>query len=189
LVSATTIRPQYTTHLCDHVKKIFYTDKVNFPRKREAIWQYVVGDVYRCRLLVELVVMALILQQTEAKEVRTMKKICSTLTVLSIFFLFTGLIVAQQTDRQQQAAPAQAQEKLQAFEGELAKVDATAKRLWVKGSDGKEMEFGYNEQTQIIGAGGSVEGLATMSGTRVKVHYDEASKTASAIEVQSKPQK
>ncbi|PYV85718.1 MAG: hypothetical protein DMG05_22135 [Acidobacteria bacterium] len=175
-------RPQYALS----IRHIY---KVNFPRKREAIGLDVVGDVYRCRLLVELVVMALIVQQTEAKEVRTMKKICSTLTVLSIFFLFTGLIVAQQTDRQQQAAPAQAQEKLQAFEGELAKVDATAKRLWVKGSDGKEMEFGYNEQTQIIGAGGSVEGLATMSGTRVKVHYDEASKIASAIEVQSKPEK
>ena len=85
-----------------------------------------------------------------------------------------------------EAAPAQAQGKLQTFEGELSKVDAAAKKLSVKGSDGKEMEFGYNEQTQIIGAEGSIEGLATMSGSRVKVHFDEASKTAAAIEIQGK---
>ena len=115
-----------------------------------------------------------------------MKKISSTLSVLSIFFLFTGLILAQQAERQKQPAQAQAQGKLQTFDGELAKVDASAKRLWVKGSDGKEVEFGYNEQTQIIGAEGSIEGLATMSGSRVKVHFDEASKTAAAIEIQGK---
>jgi len=113
-----------------------------------------------------------------------MKKIYSILSVLSIIFLFTGLIVAQQ--EQKQPAPAQAQGKLQTFEGELSKVDATAKKLWVKGSDGKEMEFGYNEQTQIIGAEGSIEGLATLSGTRVKVHFEEASKIAAAIEVQGR---
>ncbi|PYV43433.1 MAG: hypothetical protein DMG06_10720 [Acidobacteria bacterium] len=117
-----------------------------------------------------------------------MKKIYPTLTVLSIFFLFTGLILAQQPERQQ-PAPGQAQQRLQTFDGELSKVDAAAKKLSVKGSDGKEMEFGYNEQTQIIGAQGSIEGLATMSGARVRVHYDEASKTAAAIEVQGKQPK
>ena len=116
-----------------------------------------------------------------------MKKIYLTLTItiLSTIFLFTGLIVAQQTERRQQSTTAQSQEKLKTFEGELAKVDTDAKRLWVKGPDEKAMEFQYNEQTQITGAEGSVEGLATMSGAHVIVHYDEASKIALAIEIQS----
>ncbi len=117
-----------------------------------------------------------------------MKKIYPTLTItiLSTIFLFTGLIVAQQMERYQQSATAQAQEKLKTFEGELSKVDSNAKKLWVKGSNEKAMEFQYNEQTQITGTEGSVEGLATMSGAHVIVHYEEASKTAVKIEVQGK---
>lgn len=116
-----------------------------------------------------------------------MKKIYSTLTItiLSILFLVSGLIVAQQSGSQQQptATQAQDQQSLKTFEGELSKVDNNAKRLWVKGSDGKEMVFQYNEQTQISGAGGSVEGLATMNGAHVIVTYDESSMTASSIQV------
>ena len=52
------------------------------------------------------------------------------------------------------------------------------------GKDRKgEMEFRYNEQTQIIGAEGGVEGLATQSGAPVKVDFDAATKTATKIEV------
>ncbi len=48
------------------------------------------------------------------------------------------------------------------------------------------MEFRYNEQTQISGAEGGVEGLATQSGAQVRVHFDAASKTATKIEVAAK---
>lgn len=102
-----------------------------------------------------------------------------TLAVLSVFVLFAGLILAQ---------PALAQPpEAQTVTGELTKVDAAAKTLSVKTSTG-EIEFRYNDQTQIIGAEGGAEGLATQSGAPVKVHFDAASKTATKIEVEKRKQ-
>ena len=98
-----------------------------------------------------------------------------TLAVLSVLVLFAGLIVVQ-------PALAQGQEKASIVEGELSKVDPASKTLWVK-TDTGEMEFRYNDQTQISGAEGGAEGLATQSGVPVKVHFDAASKTATRIEV------
>jgi len=106
-----------------------------------------------------------------------MKNTYPTLAVLSIFLLFAGLILAQQP------ALAQAREKTQIIEGELTKVDVTAKTLSVKTSEGQEMVLRYNDQTQISGAEGGVEGLATMNGTTVRVHFDAVNKMASKIEV------
>ena len=77
---------------------------------------------------------------------------------------------------------AQGQEKVSIVEGALTKVDAAAKTLSVKTAKG-DMEFRYNDQTQVSGAEGGVEGLATQSGAPVKVHFDAASKTATRIEV------
>src|SRR4030095_9160183 len=102
-----------------------------------------------------------------------------TLAVLSVLVLFAGLILTQPT-------LALAQEKAQIVEGELTKVDAAAKTLSVKTPKG-EMEFRYNDQTQISGADGP-EGLATQSGAPVKVHFDAATKTASRIEVGKRKQ-
>ena len=101
-----------------------------------------------------------------------------TLAVLSVLVLFAGLIVAQ-------PVLAQGQEKASIVEGELSKVDPASKTLSVKTPKG-DMEFRYNEQTQISGAEGGVEGLATQSGAQVKVHFDAASKTATKIEVAAK---
>ena len=98
-----------------------------------------------------------------------------TLAVLSVLVLFAGLIVAQ-------PVLAQGQEKASIVQGELSKVDPASKTLWVKTAEG-EMEFRYNDQTQISGAEGGAEGLATQSGAPVKVHFDAASKTATKIEV------
>ena len=98
-----------------------------------------------------------------------------TLAVLSLLVLFAGLIVVQ-------PALAQEQEKASIVQGELSKVDPASKTLWVK-TDKGEMEFKYNDQTQISGAEGGAEGLATQSGAPVKVHFDAASKTATRIEV------
>ena len=111
-----------------------------------------------------------------------MKKLYPTLAVLSLFFLCTGLILAQD-DR-----PAQGQEKVYMFEGELTKVDATDKTISVKSSKGKEVAFRYTDETQVSGAEGGIEGLATKSGTHVRVHFDAATKTASQIEVMQRTQ-
>ena len=128
---------------------------------------------------------------------RTEKQV-SILGVVALFILvLTGCSETQkqtsaektQIDQAEKAAPmAQAQETPQIFEGELMKVDATAKTLSVKSSEGQEMEFRYNDQTLISGAEGGVEGLATQSGAPVKVHFDAASKTATKIEVGKRQQ-
>ena len=66
------------------------------------------------------------------------------------------------------------------------KVDATAKTLTVKGSEEREMEFRYNDQTLISGANGGVEGLATKSGTPASVHFDTATRTATTIDIRQR---
>ena len=121
------------------------------------------------------------------------EKQVSILGVVTLFILvMTGCSETQkqtsaektQTDQAEKAAPvAQAPETPQIFEGELMKVDATAKTLSVKSSEGREMEFRYNDQTLISGADGGVEGLATKSGTPVSVSFDTATRTAARIEV------
>ena len=98
-----------------------------------------------------------------------------TLAVFAVLILFAGLFLVQ-------PALAQGQEKASIVQGELSKVDPASKTLWVK-TDKGEMEFKYNDQTQISGAEGGAEGLATQSGAPVKVHFDAASKTATRIEV------
>jgi len=126
---------------------------------------------------------------------RTEKQV-SILGVVTLFILvMTGCSETQkqtsaektQPDQAEKAVPmAQAPETPQIFEGELMKVDATAKTLSVKSSEGREMEFQYNDQTLISGADGGVEGLATKSGTPVSVHFDTATRTAAKIEVRQR---
>ena len=121
------------------------------------------------------------------------EKQVSILGVVTLFILvMTGCSETQkqtsaektQPDQAEKAVPmAQAPETPQIFEGELMKVDATAKTLSVKSSDGQQMEFRYNDQTLISGADGGVEGLATKSGTPVSVSFDTATRTAARIEV------
>jgi len=126
---------------------------------------------------------------------RTEKQV-SILGIVTLFVLTTmGCSETQkqtsaektQPDQAEKAAPmAQAQETPQIFEGELMKVDATAKTLTVKSSEGREMEFRYNDRTLISGADGGVEGLAAKSGTPVSVHFDTATRTAATIEVRQR---
>lgn len=60
--------------------------------------------------------------------------------------------------------------------GELLRVDAEAKTLTVKDTDGKETKFAYDDSTTIVGGGEGTAGLATMSGATVTVHYDKDDK-------------
>ena len=72
--------------------------------------------------------------------------------------------------------------------GELAKVDAAAKQITIKGADNKEMVFVYNDATQISGVEGGAQGLTGKSGATLRVTYQErgGSNLASRIEVQEK---
>ncbi len=77
--------------------------------------------------------------------------------------------------------------KAETAKGELVKVDADAKKLTIKGTDGIETEFAYSDATEVAGGSG-VAGLATKAGTRVTVHFkaDMGTKTATKIEVDEK---
>jgi hypothetical protein len=124
------------------------------------------------------------------------KQQVSILAVVTLFTLvMTGCSETQKQTSADKAQPSQAekatpmaqtQETSQIFEGELLKVDATAKTLSVKNSQGQEIEFRYSDQTVISGADGGVEGLATKSGTPVSVHFDTATRTAAKIEVRQR---
>jgi hypothetical protein len=94
---------------------------------------------------------------------------------------------ATQPDR---AKPPAAQAKTAQIQGELANVDAAAKTITVKVADGSEMQFSYNDKTEVTGAKDGAAGLATAKDSRVTVHFnDEAGakvKQATRIIVQPK---
>jgi hypothetical protein len=98
-------------------------------------------------------------------------------------FAIAVLLVAQPLIYGQEKA---AEQKV--FEGQLTKVDTTAKLISVKGSNGPEMVFNYDDQTQVLGPVKDVQGLAGNSGTALKVTYrqDRGSNLATRIEVLEK---
>ena len=75
----------------------------------------------------------------------------------------------------------------QVAEGELSKIDAQRQLIWIKASDGNELQFSYNKDTQVEGAGKTLEGLAKMNGTHFVIHYQSegGANMAFRIEVQA----
>lgn len=73
-------------------------------------------------------------------------------------------------------------------QGQLLRVDTSAKTLAIKNTQGVEMQFRYTDETSVIGADRGVAGLATMSGTNVSIHYtkQQQDNVATQIEVQRK---
>ena len=98
-------------------------------------------------------------------------------------FAFAVLLVTQPFMYGQEKA---AEQKV--FEGQLTKVDAAAKTISVKGSTGPEMQFSYDEKTQVLGPVKDVQGLTGDSGTALKVTYrqEKGSNWATRIEVLAK---
>lgn len=84
------------------------------------------------------------------------------------------------------AAPAQ-RPASQIARGELTDVDAQAKMLTIKPTEGAEQKFTYNDATKVTGDKAGVAGLATLSGKQVVVHFmsQGASRVATEIEVQA----
>jgi hypothetical protein len=83
----------------------------------------------------------------------------------------------------------QAQAEQKVFEGQLTKVDAAAKSISVKGSTGPEMQFMYDDHTQVVGPEKDIQGLAGKSGAPLKVSYrqDKGVNVATRIEIVEKP--
>jgi hypothetical protein len=71
------------------------------------------------------------------------------------------------------------------YQGQLSKVDLTAKTIVVKGEDNKDMTFTFNDQTQITGVDNSPQGLTGKTGSSLRVTYrdERGNHLASKIEV------
>jgi hypothetical protein len=82
------------------------------------------------------------------------------------------------------------QSALRTFEGELSKVDSTAKTITVKATaPDREMVFTYDDQTQVAGTGDGIQGLTGKMGSALKVSYRSDQRGinyATKIEIQSK---
>jgi YD repeat-containing protein len=70
-------------------------------------------------------------------------------------------------------------------EGELSRVDGEKQLLWIKSADGKELQFSYDKQTKVTGGDSTVEGLAKMSGSHLRVQYEAVAgaNRAASIEI------
>jgi hypothetical protein len=88
-----------------------------------------------------------------------------------------------------QPAPREPSQKpaAQIARGELTDVDAQAKMLTIKPTEGAEQKFQYNDATKVTGDRAGVAGLATLSGKQVVVHFTSqgANRVATEIEVQA----
>jgi len=140
---------------------------------------------------------------------RTHTRIVPVFGLLLAFTLIAGAASAQVSDQPRPTEPgaqapsprplpapgqpspgapsaAQAKPQAQIARGELSSIDATAKMLTIKPTDGAEQKFQYNDDTKVTGARGGVAGLATQSGKQVVVHFNMqgANRVATEIEVQ-----
>lgn len=87
------------------------------------------------------------------------------MTVFSIFVLMATPFILGTTEKKQQA-----EAQLQA-QGELLRVDPDSSTLTIKSESGQEIEFSYNESTAVMGADQDAAGLATVTGSNVKIEY------------------
>jgi hypothetical protein len=84
-----------------------------------------------------------------------------------------------------------AAEKIQAdktMNGELMKVDTAAKVISLKGPDQKEALFRYSDETQVVSADKTVQGLAGKTGAQLRISFKEerGANWATKIEVLEK---
>ena len=94
----------------------------------------------------------------------------------------------QQQPGQQQPSPGQTQQQESIARGELLSVNVDAKTLSVRTAEKTEMQFTYDDRTQVTGAKEGAAGLASMKGSQVTVHFTRSgqSNLASKIEVTRK---
>jgi hypothetical protein len=116
----------------------------------------------------------------------TPQRLFVVLTTL-VLTIGTASFAAAQPPPEPAAPPQQEQAELRA-EGELLRVDTEAKTLTIRTSDGSEMEFSYNEATDVAGAQEETAGLATETGSHVTVYFEQQgnARIATRIEVSAR---
>jgi hypothetical protein len=108
-----------------------------------------------------------------------MKQARRFLIALSAFALVLGALpaLAQEDSEVQMEESALAQ-------GELIKVDSSAKTVTIWSAQGGQLKFNYNDHTKVTGTEGQVAGLATMGGVQVSVKYTMYGTEMFATEIQ-----
>ena len=123
-----------------------------------------------------------------------MKRLTTLMAVCAVFALTLSVtaFALQQPPAQPPAQNPPAQNPPAAdktYQGQLSKVDATAKEIILKGADNKEMVFTYNDQTKMTGVDNGAQGLAGKSGSNLKVTYRENRGTNLATQIEVQAQK
>jgi hypothetical protein len=107
----------------------------------------------------------------------------TTRILMAISLVFALTVPALAT--QEEAPAAEAQESM-TISGELLRVDPDAQTFTVADAEGNEVQFTYNDWTQVSGGEGTIAGLDAETGAQVTVHYtdDGSVKHATRIELQ-----
>jgi hypothetical protein len=100
-----------------------------------------------------------------------------TVTAITVALTLVALPLAYGQDKA--APPAE-----KVFQGQLAKVDATAKSITVKGAGDMEMTFDYTDATQIVGSP-NIQGLAGKTGADLRVTYRDAGAKHTATKIET----
>lgn len=110
---------------------------------------------------------------------KTLRNLLTFCTVLAVFCLIGSAVVAQEQP---------ASQDLKVASGELISVDPDASLITIRTEDAEELQFRYDDATEIIGGGGTTEGLATMNGKQITVHYRVEEEQATAVKIEVNPQ-
>jgi hypothetical protein len=92
-----------------------------------------------------------------------------------------------QTQSQNMQSQTPAPSDFKSAEGDLSRMDSAKGLLWIKGQDGKEMEFKFTSQTQVTGGDNTVEGLNKMEGTHLKIQYQVVGGSNNAVKIEIAP--
>ncbi len=109
-----------------------------------------------------------------------MQTLTRSLIVVAMVSLLVGATSALAQDQSQSAAPTVAQ-------GQLVRVDSSAKTLIIQSAQGSQMQFRYTDQTKVSGAQEGVAGLATMTGVQVTVRFARQQQDNVATEINVQP--
>ena len=116
-----------------------------------------------------------------------MQKLFVMFVVLIALPLMGWSVSSREATQETKPLVAQRSPEQKIAEGELSRVDSRNQLLWIKSANGKEMEFSYTDQTKVEGSGGSIEGLAGMSGTFLKIQYESQGGKNVAVDIRVQP--
>jgi Cu/Ag efflux protein CusF len=102
---------------------------------------------------------------------------------LLIVLALTGLTALPALAQQPPNSRGAQQQDARVAQGQLVKVDSSAKTIAIKTSAG-QMMFRYTDKTTVTGAEGEVAGLATKAGAEVSIKYVQENKENVATEIQ-----